>query len=358
MKMVHNRFRVGLAASLAVLIAISGPALAQKPYRMGTTTASFLEIGYGTSGTAMGDAAVSALHDVSSVYWNPAGMSYMEQSEAVFSYQPWLVGINTAFAAVGLVIPRLGTLGLNLIQVDYGDMDVTTIEYQEGTGEKFSATDFAFGFSYARKLAQWFGFGATGKYVSSRIWHTHATALAFDLGVIVQTHFFSPTGNREQGMAIGMSISNYGTKMRYDGIDLIQPIDILPYEQGNYRDVPGQFRLESWELPLIFRIGFSVKPLYSERHELTLAADALHPNNNSESLNIGGEYRVNLPGTGTFYLRGGYKALFMPDSEYGLSFGGGMVLRMMNNTAVRVEYAYRNIGILGRVHAYSFGVLF
>ncbi len=346
-----------LVASVAIAAA-PGLVLAQKPYRVGTTTANFLEIGFGSSGVAMGDAAVSVLHDVSSVYWNPAGMAYMEQSEAIFSYQPWLVDISTGFTAVGIVIPRIGTLGLNLVQVDYGDMDVTTVEYQEGTGEKFSATDFAMGFSYARRLAQWFAFGATGKYVSSRIWHTHATALAFDLGVIVQTHFFSPTGERDQGMAIGMSISNYGTKMRYDGIDLLQPIDILPYEEGNFRDVPGQFRLESWELPLLFRIGFSVKPIYGDNHELILAADAVHPNNNSESVNVGGEYRLTIPNAGTFYLRGGYKALFMEDSEYGFAFGGGLVKRMMGNIGIRVEYAYRGIGILGKVHCYTIGVLF
>ena len=43
--------------------------------------------------------------------------------------------------------------------------------------------------------------------------------------------------------------------MRFDGIDIYQPIDISEYEEGNYGDVPGQFRPSDWELPLIFRIG-------------------------------------------------------------------------------------------------------
>ena len=33
-------------------------------------------------------------------------------------------------------------------------------------------------------------------------------------------------------MNIGMSIANYGTRMKYDGLDLLFPIDILPKEQA------------------------------------------------------------------------------------------------------------------------------
>jgi opacity protein-like surface antigen len=57
-------------------------------------------------------------------------------------------------------------------------------------------------------------------------------------------------------------------------------------------------------------------------------------------------------------LRGGYKALFMNESEYGLTLGGGVELRMMHNFAVKVDYAYRGVGILGQAHSYSFSVLF
>ena len=353
-----NRRMIFAVAGLIAVFWGSGILYGQKPYRVGTTAANFLEIGYGSAGAAMGDAYASVVSDLSAIYWNPAGLAYMRQSEAQFTYQPWLVNINTAFAGAGLVIPRVGTLALGIFQTDYGNMDVTTLEMQEGTGEQFSATDFAVSLAYSRKLAQWFSFGASGKYISSSIWHTHATAIAFDLGVIVQTMFFSPTGEREQGMKIGMSISNYGTKMRYDGIDLIQPIDILPYENGNYRDVPGQFRLQGWELPLIFRIGFSVYPIHSENYQLILAADALHPNNNSESVNVGAQYQMIIPYAGTFYLRAGYKALFMSDSQYGMTFGAGMVFRMMHNMGLKIEYAYRGMGILGKTHSYTLGFLF
>ncbi len=344
---------------LSVLVfAVTMSGQAQEPYRVGTTVASFLEIGYGSSGSAMGDAYVSVVQDLSSMYWNPAGLAYMNQSEAIFSYQPWIADISTSFTGVGLVLPSIGTIGLGLIHVGYGDMEVTTIEMQDGTGELFTATDMAFNLSYGRRLAQWFAFGASAKYVSSKIWHTSASSMALDLGVVVNTQFFSPTGRREHGLNIGMSISNYGTRMQYDGMDLLNPIDILPYEEGNYRAVQGQFKTEEWELPLIFRIGFSINPIVTEQHQFTLAVDALHPNNNSESVNLGAQYQLTIPTIGAFTLRGGYKGLFMEESYYGVTMGGGILLRFMNNLGMKIDYAFRGVGILGNSHCYTISVLF
>ena len=347
--------------SIIVLLAVllgAGALLAQKPYRIGTTAANFLEVGYGSAGAAMGDAYVSVANDLSSAYWNPAGLAFMTKSEAQFSIQPWLVNINTTYAGVGLVLPRVGTLALAVTQVGYGDMAVTTMDYQDGTGELFNASDLAVSFSYARSLAQWFSFGASFKYINSQIWHMNANAMALDLGVMVNTNFFSFSGKREDGMTIGMSISNYGTKMKYDGMDLTWPIDVLPDQNGNYAQTAGQFKLEGWELPLIFRVGVSVHPIATATNRLTLAVDALHPNNNAESINVGAQYAFTLPSTGTFYLRGGYKALALKETEYGPTLGAGVYLRMMGNLGVRFDYAFRDIGMLGNAHCYSIGMSF
>ena len=326
--------------------------------RVGTTAANFLEVGFGGAGNAMGEAYVSSAHDLSAIYWNPADLAYMEQNEAQFFHQPWIAGINISFAGVGIVMPNLGTLSLGIFTADYGSMDVTTIRQQEGTGDRFSASDIAVSLAYSRKLAEWFAFGATAKYISSNIWHANARAFALDLGVMIDTQFLSVTGKKEDGMSIGMSISNYGTNMKYDGIDLLNPVDILPDEAGNFRDTPGQFHLEDWQLPLIFRVGVSATPVILGNQRILVTADALHPNNNSESVNVGAQYKIKATPTSTFYLRGGYKALFMDESEYGLSAGAGMELRLLNNMGLKVDYAYRGVGILGKTHSYSIGVLF
>jgi hypothetical protein len=170
--------------------------------------------------------------------------------------------------------------------------------------------------------------------------------------------YISPTSDQKNGLKIGMSIANYGTKLQYDGINLLNPIDILPNENGNYKDVPGQFRLASWELPLIFRVGVSVNPIVTENQILTLAVDALHPNNNSESVNLGMQYALHVPTFGQLFLRGGYRALFMESSEFGLTLGAGFSMMLIKNTSINFDYAYRDVGILGAVNCFGIGVGF
>ena len=197
--------------------------------------------------------------------------------------------------------------------------------------------------------------------ISSNIWHSTASAIAVDLGVLVKTNFFSKKSDRENGMAIGMSISNYGSKMRYDGIDLINPIDILENENGNYENVIGQYRTEAWELPLIFRLGCSIKPIKNEVQQLIVSFDVLHPNNNSESLNIGSEYSHKLIDGHIFSLRSGIKGIGIEQPNESelfsgfdlpfstLTFGLGYEKSLPGNKSVSVDYSYQSIGVLGDV---------
>ncbi len=343
---------------LAILALSSVVGLSKEPYRMGTTTAGFLEIGVGGAGIAMGDAYVASASDMSAIYWNPAGLALIKNNEALFMYQPWVVDVNTMFAGFGLSLPRIGTIAVGIFGMNYGNIDVTTLDYQMGTGEQYTAYDYNFNLTYSRSLASWFSFGASAKYVTSKIWHTSANAMAVDLGVLVQTPFFSPTGDYDGGMRIGMSISNYGSKMQYDGFDLLFPEDMSPSEDGNYQNLQAKYKMQDWELPLMFRVGIAVTPIVSTNQKLTIEVDALHPNNMSESVNVGAEYKFMLPGFGDFSLRGGYKGLFMVDKNFGPTFGGGLKFHIAPGKSFNIDYAYRSIGVLGNVHCTSFGVAF
>ena len=346
-----------LFCMLPVLLLLAVPGTAKQPYRMGTTTAGFLEIGVGGAGIAMGDAYVASTRDMSAIYWNPAGLALMNGNQAMFMYQPWVVDVNTLFAGAAITVPTLGTIGIGVFGMNYGNMDVTTLEYQNGTGEQFTAYDYNFSLTYARSLVTWFSFGASAKYVTSKIWHSDAGTFAVDLGVLVQTPFFSPTGENDDGMKIGMSISNYGSRMRYDGIDLLFPTDMDPSADGNYQNLQAKYKMSDWELPLIFRVGMSLTPIARANQRLTLEV-ALHPNNMSESLNLGAEYTYIVPGFGNFSLRGGYKGLFLVESNYGPTFGGGIKYYLSPSLSFNIDYAYRTLGVLGDVHCTSFGVSF
>jgi len=146
--------------------------------------------------------------------------------------------------------------------------------------------------------------------------------------------------------------------MRYDGINLKYPIDPEPDDNGNYEFVPARYELNEWELPLIFRMGISIQPILTMKQRLTFAVDALHPNNNNEHLNICSQYQYYVPGAGRFSLRLGYKGLFMKNSEFGLSAGGGIELHRVGNKILKLDYSYRTMGILGGIHSYTIGFVF
>ncbi|MCD6206279.1 MAG: PorV/PorQ family protein [Candidatus Marinimicrobia bacterium] len=345
----------------AILIAllIVAPRLVAKnsPNRVGTTASNFLELGYDPQGIAMGEACVSTVDNLSSVYWNPAGLAFMKKNEVFFAYQPWLVETQTYIASAGVVVPNIGTFAASAMGINYGEMEVTTMELQEGTGETFTPSDLAVNFSYGKELTSWFGFGATIKYIHSSIYHCSANAVAADFGVIINTGYFSPS-DKKDGMRIGMSLTNYGTRMRYSGLDMMRSIDIAPDEAGNYKDIKVQYLTDTWEIPLVFRIGVSLNPIVTTVHRLTVSMDALHVNNNNESLNFGAKYTLNVPGAAKLFLRAGYRSIFLENSEFGPTFGGGILLQSMHGNAIQIDYAFRDIGILGNTNAMGLSVLF
>ncbi len=367
-----------LISAFAVLLLVSGLS-AQEPYRYGTTSAEFLTVGVGSAGNAMGEAAVTMENDLSSLYWNPATLASLESSQTTFMYQPWLLDLNTSFVAVAIKLSPSSTMTVALTSIDYGEEEVTSLEMPDGTGELYSAGEYALALSYASRISEWFAFGATGKFINSSIWHMSASAVAVDLGVLITSQFLSVTGERSDGLKIGMSISNYGTRMRYDGMDLLSSIDILKDENGNYEDVPGEFLMNAWELPLIFRLGVSIKPLVTRTHVVTVAVDALHPNNNPESMNAGIQYQLRLPSVGSFYLRTGLKGIGLPDSKGNISdedysglslllrrafqftehhMGAGMELYMMGNRGLTIDYAVKPVTVFGKTQSYTLSFRF
>ena len=108
---------------ILIIFCITINAVAEGPNRFGTTTASFLEIGIGSRAAGMGEAYVTSTGDLSSQYWNPAGLAFMQKSEVMMAYQPWIAGIDFSYAGAGIVLPNIGTFAFGLVNFDYGKED-------------------------------------------------------------------------------------------------------------------------------------------------------------------------------------------------------------------------------------------
>jgi Type IX secretion system protein PorV len=337
-----------LALCLLVVTRSFGQFNGQNVSKAGTTAATFLEIPVGARAIGMGGAFVGTANDVTSLYWNPAGVARLDHSEAMFSHSNWIAQMNFDYAAVSIPLESFGTIGLSFTSLTMPDMLVRTVERPDGTGERFSAGSFAVATHYARNLSDKFSIGFTAKYISETIWDMSANGFAIDVGTLFTTNFLN-------GMRIGASISNFGTDMKLAGRDTrtFHPID--PTKLGSNDQIPQNIEMDAWHLPLNFQFGIAVDAIKSDENLLTIAVDALHPSDNYESLNVGAEYGFQ----NMFFIRGGYQSLFLADSEGGLSLGAGILADLFGGgMKARADYAYNDFGRLKAVHVLALSVFF
>jgi hypothetical protein len=336
------KMKTYISIILGALLLFNVQFYAQSVTKVGTTSASFLGIDVGPRGTGMGGAFVSVVDDATAMYWNPAGVAGLRDFQATFSNTKWIADLSFNYAGLVLPLGNLGNVGINATFLTMDQMERTTVANPDGTGEFFDAGSYAFGLSYARQLTDAFSIGFTGKYINERVYNSSAQGFALDVGALFDTRF--------HGLKLGMSISNYGTKMQLNGRDMLVQHDIAPNVSGNNQNINANLDTDAYDLPLLFRGGISMDILKgSYNSNLILSVDALHPSDFEEYVNIGGEYVFN----NLISLRAGYKELFAKDSEQGLNLGFGLHYTVAGATTLYFDYSYIEFGLFNAIHMWS-----
>lgn len=322
-------------------------ASAQDVTKAGTSAAAFLRIPVGARGTAMGSAYVSIADDPSAMFWNPGGLARLSKSALYVDYSPYLPGLNFNYLALALRSESFGTVGFNVTALSTEEMIRTTVDQPMGTGETFDAVSLAAGLAYARNLTDRFSIGANVKYIQETILNSRATGFAIDIGTLYTTPF--------DGIRLGVSISNFGTAMRINGEDLNVRVDIAPGQEGDNQSIVGQLKTDDFDSPLLMRVGISWDALQTASSRLTLAADGLNPNDNTQSVNLGAEFALFKE---MLVLRGGYNDLFLEDREKGLTLGAGFNLDAKGGWGVSAGYAFQELEHLDSINRFSLAVKF
>jgi hypothetical protein len=294
----------------------------------------------------MGGTLVASASDVSSIYYNPGAFSQTHKTQVLVSTTDWLVGSKFRWLGAMIDVDGSNAFGLSITQLAYGEEMVTTEDNPEGTGERWSAQDFAIALSYSRNLTDRFSIGGSAKYISQSIWNESASTVAFDVGLLFVTGFHD--------MRLGMSIANFGGDMKMDGRDLRKVIDIDPSNAGSNKLNLANLVTDPWPIPLTFRVGLAMDVVKSQTATVTLECDAIRPSDNVEVVNVGAEVTLmNL-----ISLRGGYKSLFQQDSEEGLTFGAGVKYDQLGSMELEVNYAYQQFGKFGNINTFSLAISF
>jgi hypothetical protein len=314
---------------------------------VGTSAASFLEIGVGARAMGMGGAYASVANDASALYWNPAGIVWTENFQIEVMHNNWLVNTSFDFAGAVISLPGLrSAIGISILTLGMDEQPVRTVQRPEGTGELYDARDFAIGLTYSIAFTDRFSFGLTGKYINQRIWNESGDAFAMDLGIFYNTQL--------DGLRLGFSLSNFGTKIKLSGRDMDSTIDPEKDSEGVDR-IPAEYKTDAYSLPLLFRFGISYQADLNSFGSFLLAADMNHPSSAPESVNFGAEYGfLNL-----FFIRGGYESAFETDAQNGLTLGGGIdYYNEASAIGVRFDYAWSDWGILDNAQRFSVAVIF
>jgi len=315
--------------------------------KTGTTAAKFLSIGEGPRALAMGGAYSSLANDAAAIYWNPAGIANTNQFQAMFANTALFAGITLNY--FGLILPAgdVGNFGISATAINYGSMEVTTETQQDGTGEFFSPADYAFGLTYARPITVDFVVGATVKLITQNIYHSNATGVGFDIGTIFTTPFY--------GVRFASSITNFGTKMQMSGNDLMIRYNVDASRAGSNNTVDANIATDPFDLPLRLQFGVSRDFVFMENQRFTFAIDGIVPNDNNESVNVGGELALFDE---MISLRAGYKSLFLVDSQEGLTLGVGFKYKRAGFIDIGIDYSYQKFKYLDNVNSFGITIKF
>lgn len=324
------------------LLFLSFTALVYGQSKTGTTIGQVLKIAPDTRVAALGNAGVSLHGSAATAFFNPASLGRLEKSSVQFTYSKWLADIQYNFGTAAIKVRSLGTLLLQVTALNSGEIDVRTVSQPLGTGELYSVTAFSMGLGIGRMLTDRVSVGMQLNYLRETIWHSSLADVSLNLGVQYQLF--------PQGPTLGASISNFGPRAAYNGRDLYLDYDFNPDKYGDNDQLPAELRTETFPLPTMFRVGFSVPFNLSESNRLLVAVDAIHPNDNGESLNVGGEWLL----FENVALRGGYRNSFLQDAEGGLVLGAGLRFRLSGYT-LHFDYAWADYGILKQTQRFSLG---
>jgi len=328
---------------LLIIITIQAASFAGDFSKVGTAAAQFLKIGVGARAMGLGGSFTALANDVSTLYWNPAGITNLRGFSFAVTHTEWFADISHDFAGIVYPLSSSDVIALNVVALNTGEQEVTTVTQPEGTGIFYDVSDLAIGLSYARVLTDRFSVGLTVKYIQQNMYNESANTFAVDIGTYLRTGFHD--------LIIAMNMSNFGGSMQLEGRDLITITDLNNQVSGNYNP-DAQLKTEPWPLPLIFRVGIAMDlvggndPIVpSENNRFTLAIDGVHPNDNTEKLNIGGEYAWNE----NVFARLGYKINYDVEEW---TFGVGLKFDIGSNQ-VGFDYALVDFNDLGKVSQIS-----
>ena len=339
--------------------------------RVGTRGAAFLALGVGARGQALGGAYGAAVDDVTSLYWNTAGMSRLDGFSAGMTTARLFGDLDIQHTFVGVVMPFGFTrIGISVNTLDSGEMPWQS-EYwpnagfggeQDPTAAAFSWTGTAIGLHLAQPITDRLTVGVAAKVVDEGITNAKASYVGVDMSTVFRTGLY--------GVTLGASLTNLGTSGRFEGRLLNSRVNTGGSEGQALGDFVRVMEVaaatDNLELPTAFRfsvmadlIGGADAILSPDANQsLRLMADINDPVDAAQETSIGLEYGFR----GLAFVRAGKRFANEDQIDNGLmhaaAAGGGVRLPVGELGTLTVDYAYTSMQQLENIQVFSFQLQF
>ncbi|MFH1282099.1 MAG: PorV/PorQ family protein [bacterium] len=278
----------------------------------GESALSYLKIARGARMAALGEGGVSLADDSQTLYYNPAGLTFLKNMEVSFQKLVFVESISLTHITYAQPV-KWGGLGFGIGYLDSGSMDRYDVNNVK-TGD-FKSTDYDLFAGISVKLLDNLSAGLTLKLIKEQIDDESVSVFSGDCGLTIL--------NVEDRIIFGLSIQNFGGKVKYIN--------------------------DSFSQPLIIRLGASLKT----SSDFIVYCEGLNSSDAGNDLRIGFE----LPIQKVVFVRGGYKYLIDNDPDLGGTFGltGGIGFRLYS---FDIDYALVPFDDFDLTHRYSLSYRF
>ena len=249
------RWLFSLLGSFLLAFAFAGPAQGQ----VAQSSALFLRIEPDSRSAGMGNAGVAVADNANSMFWNPSGLAFQENTQVGLTHANWLPEFNANLFYEYLVgtyhVDGVGTFGGNVRYLNLGETEIRDPQGNVlGVSNSFQ---LAVGTSYGVKVTERIGVGTSLRFIYSKltegqregIGKGNASTFSTDISALYRSAPFS-LGGADATFSAGFNIANLGGTLDFN-------------EQRPGKD----------PIPANLRIGPALTIDFDEYNSITFATD-------------------------------------------------------------------------------------
>jgi hypothetical protein len=338
MKQINNSIKA--IAFIALILLPFNTILAGNPQRAGQAGASELLINPWARTSGWAGANIAGVRGLEGIYSNVAGLAFTQKTELIFSQTQWLkIGddavSNISSFGFSQKVGESGVLGFAVMSMDFGEIEITTIELPDGGIGTYSPKFMNIALSYAKVFSNSIYGGMTIKMISEQISNVGASGVALDAGIQYVT-------GAKDNLKFGISLKNVGPRISFSGDGL--SFRGIVGDDDDYKMTIEQ-RSSELELPALLNIGMSYDIIVL-RHRITGAGTFTSNSFQKDQYRLGCEYAYRdmfMVRTGYTYEEGIRDPSTRTTALRGPSAGFTVELPMgSNGTVFGLDYSYRH----------------